>query len=66
MARELDLDEARPALSALVDELLAGGEPVALMRDGKPAVVIVSWEDYDLLVGAVQHLSKEWAGEVGL
>jgi prevent-host-death family protein len=62
MAKEIDLNDARPQLESLVDELLSGGEPVALTTDGKPVLVMLSWDDYDLLLGAVQQLSREWEG----
>lgn len=62
MAREIELDAARHDLNALIDALLAGGEPVALVEAGKPCIVLLSFEDYDLLVGAVQQLSREWEG----
>lgn len=60
MATELDLADARGRMDALLDQVLAGGEPVALTRDGRRVLVVLSWEDYDFLVGVLQQRTEEW------
>ena len=62
MAKQIPLDEARGSLNQIIDELRAGGEPVALTEAGGPTIVILIYEDYDLLVGAVQQVAVKEDG----
>lgn len=59
MAKQIPLDEARSRFNHIIDELLAGGEPVAFTEAGGPVIVILTYEDYDVLVGAVAQLSTQ-------
>ena len=59
MAKQIRLVEARGRLNQIINEMLAGGEQVALTEAGKPAIVILTYQDYDVLVGAVQQLSAQ-------
>ncbi len=59
MAKQIRLVEARGRLNQIINEMLAGGEQVALTEAGQPAIVILTYQDYDVLVGAVQQLSAQ-------
>ncbi|WP_185984827.1 type II toxin-antitoxin system Phd/YefM family antitoxin [Aureimonas mangrovi] len=44
--RELQLKEAKATLSAVVEGLTAGGEAVTITRHGRPAAVVLGYEEW--------------------
>jgi prevent-host-death family protein len=46
--REIQLRDAKASLSAVVDEVMRG-KPAVITRDGKRAVVAVSYEEWERL-----------------
>jgi len=47
MAKTLSLSEAKAKLSALVDDIEQRDEEVVITRNGRPAAVLVSPDEYD-------------------
>lgn len=43
----LPLSEAKMKFSALVDHIRASGEEVIITRNGRPAVIMLDYEDYE-------------------
>jgi prevent-host-death family protein len=46
--REIQLDDAKASLSAVVDEAMRG-KPAVITRDGKRQAVVVSYEEWERL-----------------
>lgn len=49
MAKVWSVDKARPALGALVDEVVAKKKPVVISRRAGKAAVLVSYEEFTTL-----------------
>jgi prevent-host-death family protein len=62
MERFIGVEEARARLGRLVEEVAAGGEPVALTKRGRPAAVLVSSEEYARLKQAATQEAREALG----
>ncbi len=59
----LSLQDAKNRFSAVVDAALAG-HPQRVSRRGKPAVVVVSVEEYDRLTAEAKAHRKSFADHV--
>ena len=46
MAKVLGVDQARPALGSLVDEVVASGEPVMITKRAGKAAVLIGYEEF--------------------
>lgn len=58
MAKVLGVDKARPALGALVDEVVAGGEPVVITKRAGRVAVLVSYEEFTALKALAEGKAK--------
>ena len=59
MARIVPFTEARAALSELLDEVGARHEHVVITRNGRPAAVMLSADEYDALAETLEVLEDE-------
>lgn len=55
--KTLPIHEAKAKLSAVVEEVNATHQPVTIMRHGRPAAVVISAEDLDVLTETLAWLS---------
>ena len=46
--REMHFSEARRKLSTIVDQVERSGQPIKILRHGKPVALLVNPEDYQL------------------
>ena len=51
------LTQARNRLSEIVDEVTATGSELVITRHGKPAAVVMGYEDYESLIETLNILS---------
>jgi len=51
------LTEARNRLSEIVDEVTATGSELVITRHGRPAAVVMGYEDYESLIETLNVLS---------
>ena len=51
------LTEARNRLSEIVDEVTSTGSELVITRHGKPAAVVMGYEDYESLIETLNILS---------
>jgi antitoxin YefM len=59
MARTIPFTEARARLTELLDDVEARHEHVVITRNGRPAVVVVSTEEWDALAETLEILQDE-------
>lgn len=59
MAKTVPFSEARARLTDLVDEVEQKHEHVIITRNGRPAVVVLSTEEYDALQETLEVLEDE-------
>lgn len=59
MAKVVAFTEARSNLSELLDEVVARHEHVVITRNGRPAAVVLSSEEYDALAETLEVLEDE-------
>jgi prevent-host-death family protein len=59
MARIIPFTEARSRLTEILDEVEARHEHVVITRNGRPAVVVLSLEEYDALEETLEILEDE-------
>jgi prevent-host-death family protein len=63
MARRITAQLAQNQFPELLDEAIRGHERILVERDGEPAVVILSVQDYlENTANAPAWLSEAWAG----
>lgn len=61
MARAVPFTEARAGLSDLLDEVTARHEHVVITRNGRPAAVMLSSEEYEALAETLDILDDDEA-----
>lgn len=54
----MGVEQARPILGQLVDDVAAGGEPIVLAKRGQPAAVLVGRDRYARLTEAATALAR--------
>ena len=59
MAKTVTVTEARGVLSELLDELVSVHEHVVITRNGKPAAVMLSADEYEALQETLEVLDDE-------
>jgi prevent-host-death family protein len=59
VAKVVPFTEARSRLSELLDEVSARHEHVVLTRNGRPAAVVLSSEEYEALVETLEVLEDD-------
>lgn len=59
MTRIVPFTEARARLTELLDEVEARHEHVIITRNGRPAAVVLSTEEYDALEETLEILQEE-------
>ena len=59
MAKTVPFSEARARLTDLVDEVEQKHEHVIITRNGRPAVVVLSTDEYDALQETLEVLEDE-------
>jgi len=59
MARTVPFSEARAHLTDLVDEVEQKHEHIVITRNGRPAVVVLSSDEYDALQETLEILDDE-------
>lgn len=59
MAKVVAFTEARSNLSELLDEVVARHEHVVITRNGRPAAVVLSSEEYDALAETLEVLEDD-------
>jgi len=59
MAKVVAFTEARSTLSELLDEVVARHEHFVITRNGRPAAVVLSSEEYDALAETLEVLEDE-------
>ena len=63
MARRVNAQVAQTQFPRLLDEAVRQREPIVVERDGEPAVVILSVQDYlENAANAPSWLREAWAG----
>jgi prevent-host-death family protein len=64
--KEIQIKDAKAALSAIVDLALAG-EPTVIIRDGRKEAVVLSFEDYERLqkIPSLGRLLAAFPGDDG-
>ncbi len=63
MERILGVNEVRPRLTRLLDEIERGGEPVVIMAKSKPRGVLVSYGEYRALRSLADKAKRDWLEE---
>ncbi|MBI4607927.1 MAG: type II toxin-antitoxin system Phd/YefM family antitoxin [Candidatus Rokubacteria bacterium] len=58
MTKVLGVDKARPALGALVDKVVAGGEPVVIAKRTGRLAVLLSYEEFTALKALAEGKAK--------
>ena len=53
------LTEARSRLSEIVDEVTATGSTIEISRHGRPAAVVMGYEEYESLIETLNILADE-------
>ena len=53
------LTEARSRLSEIVDEVASTGSTVEISRHGRPAAVVIGYEEYESLIETLNILADE-------
>ncbi len=59
--RELSMVDARKELTRLPEKLEAAPATVAVTRRGKPALAIMTWDDYQAIMETLEILSDDKA-----
>jgi prevent-host-death family protein len=62
--KEFSVSDARQDLPSLIE--LSGKEPVMISKHGKPQAVLISVEQYEVFVDALEELEDIAAGEAAL
>ncbi len=63
MARAIPFTEARAGLSELLDDVAERHEHVVITRNGRPAAVVLSSEEYEALAETLEILDDDEALE---
>ncbi|OAT80391.1 type II toxin-antitoxin system Phd/YefM family antitoxin [Desulfotomaculum copahuensis] len=58
MERIIGINEARPKLTAIIDSLVVGSEPVILTVNSEPKSVLISYDEYCRLRDAEKECKK--------
>jgi prevent-host-death family protein len=58
--RVIGIDELRPRLGAVLDEIERSGEPVVITSRSKPRGVLISYDRYRNMSAAVERAQRAW------